>query len=75
MSWLTQDHDRKICLTCQHFRIGRRLRSIGRNLFVEYDAQLGGCGLFNDFPKPWNARVADVSFCRYRRWVQLPDQD
>ena len=75
MSWLSQDFDKQICLTCQHFRIGRRVKSIGRNIFIEYDSVKGGCGLFNDFPKLWNERVIGVSFCRYRRWVELPDKD
>ena len=75
MSWLTQDLDQKVCLTCQHFKVGRRVKSIGRNVFIEYDAVKGGCGLFNNFPKLVNERVIGVSFCHYRRGVELPDKD
>ena len=75
MSRLSHDLDAKICLTCQHFRIGRRVKSIGRNIFIEYDSTKGGCSLFNNFPKLCNELVTGVSFCHYRRWVELPDKD
>lgn len=74
MSWLTQNLNDKICLTCQHFKgCPRRVKSIGRSLFIEYDTTKGGCGLFNNFPKLWNERVIGVSFCHYTRWRELPD--
>ena len=75
MSWRSQDFDKKICLTCQHFKCSRRVKSIGRNFFIEYDEVKGGCKLFNNMPTLWNEKVIGVSFCHYKRWVELPDQD
>ena len=72
MAWVSQDLDKEICLTCQYFKVGRRLKNIGGRLFIEYDATKGGCGVYNNFPKLVNERVVGLSFCRYRRWTELP---
>ena len=72
MSWLSQDIDQQTCLTCQHFRVGRRVKNVGGRIFIEYDATKGGCGIYNNFPKLVNERVTGLSFCRYSRWVELP---
>lgn len=74
MSWFTIDLKQKTCLTCQHFKgVPRKLRSVGRALHLEYDAQLGGCGLFNNFPRLINQKAGWGSFCHYSRWRNLPD--
>ncbi|MCQ2351925.1 MAG: hypothetical protein MJ033_00415 [Victivallaceae bacterium] len=72
MSWLTQNIEKECCLTCQHFKVGRRLKVMGRNLFIEYDSVLGACKLFNNFPKGIECRPMTGSFCRYKKWVELP---
>ncbi len=75
MSWLTQDLNRECCLTCQHFNVGRRLKSMEQNLFIEYDASIGRCMLFNNFPRTINCKPTTESWCHYCRWVQLPEKD
>lgn len=75
MSWLSQELNKECCLTCQHFKVGRRLKSMGRNLFIEYDATTGSCKLFNNFPRIINCKPTIGSWCHYKRWVEIPDKD
>jgi len=75
MSWCTQNLDQKICLTCQHFKCGRRLKTIGRFLVIEYDSPTGNCRIHNNFPTLWNVKVTGISSCHYKRWTSLPDKD
>lgn len=72
MSWLTKDFNRETCLTCQHCKIGRRMKSIGRDYFIEYDSITGNCKLFNNYPTQINNKLT-TTWCHYRRWVELPD--
>ena len=73
MSWFTIDLEQKTCLTCQHFRgCPRRLQNVGRTLQLQFDAQMGVCGIFNNFPKHINEKAGMVSYCHYTRWRELP---
>ncbi|MCQ2353386.1 MAG: hypothetical protein MJ033_07940 [Victivallaceae bacterium] len=75
MSWLSQDFDKKICLTCQHFKCGRKFESIGRDAFIRYDSVRGTCRLFHDYPRLINSPTTTGDWCHYKRWIELPDQE
>jgi len=67
------DLQKKCCLTCQYFKGTRRVEVIGRQTFIDYDNPKGACGIYNNFPKLINEPANATSFCRYKRWVDLPD--
>ena len=64
---------KKCCLTCQYFKGTRRVEVIGRQTFIDYDNPQGACGVFNNTPRLINDPANATSFCRYKRWVDLPD--
>ncbi len=64
--------NREICLTCHHYNIPRRVEVIGSKMFIDYDKTMGGCKLYNDFPKVCTSKPFTGSFCHYKRWVDLP---
>lgn len=64
---------KKCCLTCQYFKGTRRVEVIGRQTFIDYDNPKGACGIYNNFPKLISEPANATSFCRYKRWVDLPD--
>ena len=64
--------DQEICLTCQHFKIPRRLQVIGSKLFIDYDASMGSCKIFQNVPRLCTCKANTVHFCHYKRWNQLP---
>ena len=66
------DLNREICLTCHYYKIPRRIEVIGKKVFIDYDKTMGGCGLFNDFPKVCTCRPFSGGFCHYKRWLELP---
>ena len=73
MSYLTQELDDKVCLTCQYYTgNSRKLIAKGRLLFIEYEKTRGGCSLFNDYPRLVNDKATTGNFCHYKRWVELP---
>ena len=67
------DLQKKCCITCQFFRGQRRVEVFGRQTFIDYDKQQGNCGVFNNVPKLINEPANATSYCRYKRWVDLPD--
>ena len=67
------DLQKRCCLTCQYFRGTRRVEVIGRQTFIDYDSTMGKCGIFNNVPKQVGDPANATSFCRYKRWVELPD--
>ncbi|MBQ9771606.1 MAG: hypothetical protein IJW23_07255 [Lentisphaeria bacterium] len=67
------DLQRKCCITCQHFRGKRKVEVIGRQVFIDYESNTGACGVYNNFPKIINEPANMASYCRYKRWTQLPD--
>ncbi len=67
------DLQKKCCLTCQYFRASRRVEVIGRQTFVDYDKIQGTCGIFNNVPRLISDPAGATSFCRYKRWIELPD--
>lgn len=67
------DIQRRCCLTCQHFRGRRAVEVIGRQTFIDYDSTTGNCGVFNNVPKLITEPAGVVSYCRYKRWIDLPD--
>ena len=64
---------KKCCLTCQYFKGARRVEVIGRQTFIDYDNPQGACGVFNNTPRLINDSANATSFCRYKRWIELPD--
>ena len=66
------DLEKKCCITCQYFRGRRRVEVIGRQTFIDYDDPQGTCGVFENVPKLVNNPADAVSYCRYKRWVELP---
>ena len=69
----SNDLQKKCCLTCQYFKIRRKVEIIGSQVFIDYDSSTGNCGIFNNFPYVVNQPANMTSTCRYKRWVQLPD--
>ena len=67
------DLQKECCLTCQFFRGQRRVEVIGRQTFIDYDNPQGTCSIFENVPKLINVPAHAVSYCRYKRWVDLPD--
>jgi len=67
------DIQKRCCLTCQFFRMNRNVEVIAGKVFINYESTKGGCGLYNNFPKLINEPAGMVSFCKYKRWVELPD--
>ena len=67
------DLQKKCCITCQYFRGKRRVEVIGRQTFIDYDNPQGTCGVFENAPKLVNQPANATSYCRYKRWVELPD--
>lgn len=67
------DLQKRCCLTCQYFRGARRVEVIGRQTFIDYDSTMGKCGIFNNVPKQVGDPADMTSFCRYKRWIELPD--
>ena len=67
------DLQKKCCLTCQFFKINRKVEIIGTSVCIGYDGTTGNCGIFNNFPKVVNTPANATSTCRYKRWVELPD--
>ena len=72
MAWQTWKINERMCLTCQHFVVSRRLVSKGGQLWIEYDNPRGSCGIFHNFGKTWNEKLTRVSWCHYVRWNELP---
>jgi len=64
--------EQEICLTCQYFRIPRRVEVIGSKMFIDYNASMGNCQLFQNVPRVCTCKANSVSFCHYKRWVELP---
>lgn len=69
----SNDLQKKCCLTCQYFKIRRKVEVIGSQVFIDYDSSTGNCGIFNNFPYVVTQPANMSSTCRYKRWVQLPD--
>ena len=67
-----KDLHKEICLTCQYFDTPRRVQVIGRDTFIDYDKDTGGCRLFNNMMRICNTKAGITSFCHYKRWVELP---
>ena len=67
------DLQKKCCITCQYFRGKRKVEIIGRQTFIDYDSTMGNCGIFNNVPKQVGDPADTTSYCRYKRWIELPD--
>ena len=67
------DIQRKCCITCQYFKGRRSVEMIGRQFLIDYESTMGICGIFNNVPKQINEPANVVSYCRYKRWLELPD--
>ena len=72
MSWLFKDFSKEICLTCQYCKVPRKIKVIGKDIFIEYGATLGHCKLHNDFPMVITTPPHQGGFCHYKRWLELP---
>ena len=71
--FLFHDLDRKICLTCQYFcNCEREVKMVGNKMFIAYEKDLGACSIRNNFPVVLNVPANASTFCRYKRWVELP---
>lgn len=67
------DLHKKCCLTCHYFRVRRSVEVIGTQTCINYDNTNGQCGIYNNFPQIVNTPANMTSYCRYKRWVELPD--
>ncbi len=71
--FLFHELNKEICLTCQHFRqCPRKVKVVGRQMFIAYEKTMGACGLFNNFPTIITTKANFVHYCHYKRWVDLP---
>ena len=67
------DFQKRCCLTCHYFKIRRNVEVIGSQVCINYDSSNGNCGIYNNFPQVINTPAGMTSYCRYKRWVELPD--
>ncbi|MCQ2380582.1 MAG: hypothetical protein MJ025_06660 [Victivallaceae bacterium] len=64
----------KKCLTCEYFKIDRKINQVCNKVCIDYDAiGIGKCSMYRDTPRPRNTRAGATPWCHYKRWMQLPD--
>jgi len=67
------DLNKEICLTCHYFDTERKVEVIGRLTLIDHNGKLGKCKMYNNFQMQWINKAKCLSFCRYKRWYDLPD--